>query len=79
MFDDFDPPLASGVAAKAGAVLAAIADDRRGIDDIALTTGLAASTVLRVAALLQNRGRVVVTEAEGALWLSGGVSDRRRR
>ncbi|WP_062764051.1 helix-turn-helix domain-containing protein [Sphingopyxis terrae] len=79
MFDDFDPPLAPGVAAKAGAVLAALADDRRGIDDIASATGLTASTVLRVAALLQNRGRVVVTETEGALWLSGGVSDRRRR
>ena len=79
MFDDFDPPLAPGVAAKAGAVLAALGDDRRGIDDIASATGLTASTVLRVAALLQNRGRVVVTETEGALWLSGGVSDRRRR
>ncbi|MEL0154834.1 helix-turn-helix domain-containing protein [Sphingopyxis sp.] len=79
MFDDFDPPLARGVAAKAGAVLAAIADDRRGIDDIASATGLAASTVLRVAALLRDGGRVVVTEAEGALWLSGGVSGSRRR
>lgn len=79
MFDDFDPPLAPGVAAKAGAVLAALADDRRGIDDIASATGLAASTVLRVAALLRDRGRVVVTEAEGALWLSGGVSGSRRR
>ena len=41
--------------------------------------GLPKVTVLRVAALLQNRGRGVVTEAEGALWLSGGVSDCRRR
>ncbi|MGN6594966.1 helix-turn-helix domain-containing protein [Sphingopyxis terrae] len=56
MFDDFDPPLAPGVAAKAGAVLAALADDRRGIDDIARATGLAASTVLRVAAPRRDRG-----------------------
>lgn len=57
-------PLHPGVAHKADAVLDAISQGHRRIGAIATATRLSETTVIRVAALLRDRGRIDVVRNE---------------
>jgi len=64
MDESYDAPLHPEVAHKADAIMGAIGGGHRLVAAIAEATHLSETTIIRVAALLRDRGLVVVAEPE---------------
>jgi hypothetical protein len=68
MTNEIPPDLAAGVALKANAVLGVVRGGQFSVAAIAEATSLPVTTVLRVAALLRDRGLLLAGVEHGDIW-----------